>query len=426
VLTHNLARAMAEKHEVHVFYPRYLEGANECYLKSYIDQKIKIHELIMAEKRLDWFRRLLRFELPGLPSNDERVRRKFEECLEIIKPDIVHFQHLSGLSIDLPIVAKRHCGVIIGLMDYWPICFMTHFLNSNGEICNQPSPKNCWNCLSAEWCYFASKHVRVRPQRLITHLFLKLYQSYGTKRIADKSVCLKQTVKSADKLIVSSKTLIRKFVENGFINADNLDDGKVALISHGVDTHALTKVEKKPYKRTRFGYIGTFSERKGVNILIEAFNKLGDINAELKIYGGTNLDTWRAKDLIEKAKNNTKIHFMGPFKDIREPYSGIDVLVVPSITFEGFGLVVQEAFATKTPVIASNIGALNEFVEHMKNGLLFEVGNSHDLARNMRKIVENIALLRHFESNIPPVKSVEQNAKEIEAVYEEVRYRDRI
>ena len=113
---------------------------------------------------------------------------------------------------------------------------------------------------------------------------------------------------------------------------------------------------------------------------------------------------------------------MGPFKNVGDPYSSIDVLVVPSVTFEGYGLVVQEAFATKTPVIASNIGALNESVEHMKNGLLFEVGNSDDLARKMRMIVENPILLCQLERNAPHVKSVEQNAKEIEEVYEEVVY----
>jgi glycosyltransferase involved in cell wall biosynthesis len=126
------------------------------------------------------------------------------------------------------------------------------------------------------------------------------------------------------------------------------------------------------------------------------------------------------KCLIEKGRNNPKITFMGPFEDVKDPYSNIDVLVVPSITYEGYGLVVQEAFGSKTPVIASDIGALNESVEHMKNGLLFEVGNSNDLARKMRMIFENPILLRQLESSVPRVKSAEQNAKEIEAVYEEV------
>jgi glycosyltransferase involved in cell wall biosynthesis len=426
VRTRNLARSMAERHEIHVFYPRYLASARrECYVNSYKDteSKIEIHELRIQENTFDWGKRLLKLDLSDLGYKNNRIRNKFEECLELIKPEIVHFQHLFGLSIDLPLAAKKHCGVVLSLADYWPICLTTHFLNSDGDICSKPSSKNCWKCLSAEWCNFARKHMRVGLHHLIDPRILKMYQVYGINRLRNRTICFKQSVKVADKLISSSETIIRKFVENGFIHNSDLSEGKVALIRHGANTSALTKVTKKPSNKTRFGYIGTFSERKGVHVMIDAFNKLGDINAELKIYGGTKLNSARAKCLVEKSKNNAKIRFMGPFKDVGEPYSSIDALIVPSITFEGYGIVVQEAFATKTPVIASNIGALNESVEHMKNGLLFEVGNSNDLAINMRKITENPFLLRQLECNIPPVKSIEQAAKETEAIYDEVRNR---
>lgn len=425
VYTQNLARAMAERHEVHVFYPLYLKGASKCHVNSYKDMenKIEIHELRIQENRWDSLGRLLRFDTVDLSLKNDRVRKKFEECLEVIEPDIIHFQHLMGLSIDLPLVAKKYCPIVLSLHDYWPICLTTHFLNSDGEICKKSSSKNCWNCYSAIWCnYVSSLH-------LFSHRVLKkTLRAYGVNRIANRTACMKQSVKCADKLIVSSETIIRKFVENGFVDDGDLRGGKVALLRHGVETYALANVRKKPSNNIRFGYVGSFIERKGLLVLIEAFNKLGDVNAELKIYGKTSdLYSSRkyAKCLNEKSRNNPRIKFMGPFEDVGEPYSNVDVLVIPSVTFEGYGLVAQEAFATKTPVIASNIGALNESVEQMKNGLLFEVGNSNDLARNMLKIVEKPILLRQLERNVPHVKSIEQNAKEIEAVYEEVAYRGR-
>jgi len=424
VRTRNLARAMAERHEVHVFYPLYLKGASECYVNSYKDgeEKIEIHELTIKENMWDHANRLLRFDVRALDLTykNDKVRKKFEECLEEIQPDIVHFQHLLGLSIDLPLVAKKHCGVVLSLADYWPMCPTTHFLNSDGEICGGLSPENCWKCLSTKWCNLVS------ARHLINHYILKkTYEAYGVNRIANRITCIKQSIKCADKLLVASETIIRKFAENGFIDDSDLKEGKVALIHHGIDTYSLSKVRKNPSNNMRFGYVGSFSERKGLHVLIEAFNKLGDASAELKMYGSTILDPSNRyhRCLIEKSKNNPKIRFMGPFYDVKDPYSNVDVLVVPSVTYEGYGLVVQEAFATKTPVIASNIGALNESVEHMKNGLLFEVGNSNDLARKMRAIAENPILLRQLERNMPHVKSIEQNAEETEEVYEEVVYR---
>jgi glycosyltransferase involved in cell wall biosynthesis len=126
--------------------------------------------------------------------------------------------------------------------------------------------------------------------------------------------------------------------------------------------------------------------------------------------------------LIKRSEGNPRIRFMGRFEDIKDkdPYSDIDVLVVPSIAYEAYGLVVQEAFATNTPVIVSNIGALNEFVEHMKNGLLFEAGNSNELTQRMHTIIENPLFLHKLIRNMPQVKSLEQNAYEIEEVYKEV------
>jgi len=69
------------------------------------------------------------------------------------------------------------------------------------------------------------------------------------------------------------------------------------------------------------------------------------------------------KSVFEKTRNNPKIKIFGRFENTNDPYYDIDVLVIPSIAYEGYGLVVQEAFACKTPVIASDIGALNEFVK---------------------------------------------------------------
>jgi glycosyltransferase involved in cell wall biosynthesis len=428
ILTYNLSKELAKRHEVHVLYPLYQKGASRFYVNSFKGgkDKIEIHELTIEENTWDYDNRLLRFDLIELSYKNHRVRKMFEECLEEIHPDIVHFQHLIGLSIDLPLVAKKHCSVALSLNDYWLMCPTSHFLNSDGETCRNFSPENCWECLSLPWCNLVSARA-ARARHLINHRILKkVYRAYGVKRITKRAICIKQSIECADKVLAPSETVITKFVKSGFVDESHLKDGKVALIRHAVDTHNLSEVRKTPADNTRFGYVGTISERKGLHVLIDAFNKLEATNAELKIYSSTRLDPSNKyhKCLIEKSKDNPAIKFLGTFEDVKDPYSTVDVLVVPSVTYEGYGLVVQEAFATKTPVIASNIGALNESVKHMKNGLLFEVGDSIDLARKMRTIVENPILLGQLQRKLPSVKSIEQNAKEIEEIYKEVVYAD--
>jgi glycosyltransferase involved in cell wall biosynthesis len=62
-----------------------------------------------------------------------------------------------------------------------------------------------------------------------------------------------------------------------------------------------------------------------------------------------------------------------------EAFEEMDVLIVPSIWFENFSLVTQEAFLFGVPVIASCIGALRELMEDGKNGLRFRVGDAAGL-----------------------------------------------
>ena len=97
--------------------------------------------------------------------------------------------------------------------------------------------------------------------------------------------------------------------------------------------------------------------------------------------------------------------------------SEIDVLVVPSLWHENSPRVIQEAFAGKTPVIASHVGGISEFVKHEENGLLFERGNVNDLARQMRRVVDEPGLLENLVAGIPKVKTMEEEVNELESIY---------
>lgn len=113
---------------------------------------------------------------------------------------------------------------------------------------------------------------------------------------------------------------------------------------------------------------------------------------------------------------------MGRFEQDRigEVLAGIDVLIVPSIWYENSPLVIKEAFAIRTPVIASNIGGMAELVTHNVDGLLFKQADSADLARQMRRVVEHPELLESLRNGIRPVKSIDKEVHELEAIYREL------
>jgi glycosyltransferase involved in cell wall biosynthesis len=60
------------------------------------------------------------------------------------------------------------------------------------------------------------------------------------------------------------------------------------------------------------------------------------------------------------------------------------VLVLPSTWYEGFPMILAEAFAVGLPVIASNLGSMSSIVDHRRTGLHFEPGNASDLVDKVR------------------------------------------
>ena len=133
----------------------------------------------------------------------------------------------------------------------------------------------------------------------------------------------------------------------------------------------------------RIGYLGRLEPAKGVEQLLTAVEGLACDNWELHIAGrGAN----GFGDRLRERFVDPRIQFHG-FVNHDEFLTTIDVLVVPSLSHETFGLVAVEAFAAGVPVIASRRGGLGEVVTDGVTGVLFEPNRPGEL----RAILEAFA-----------------------------------
>jgi glycosyltransferase involved in cell wall biosynthesis len=73
-----------------------------------------------------------------------------------------------------------------------------------------------------------------------------------------------------------------------------------------------------------------------------------------------------------------------PRAEILERMKDASVLILPSMWYEGFPMILAEAFAVGLPVIASNLGSMSTVVDHLRTGLHFEPGNASDLVEKVR------------------------------------------
>jgi glycosyltransferase involved in cell wall biosynthesis len=101
-------------------------------------------------------------------------------------------------------------------------------------------------------------------------------------------------------------------------------------------------------------------------------------------------------------------------------------LIVPSVWYETFGRVAVEAFATGTPVIAAEIGAVKEIVEHGRTGFNFRPGNPQDLIAKVEKALadrDRLLMMRQearaeFESKY----TAAHNYQQLMEIYELARF----
>jgi glycosyltransferase involved in cell wall biosynthesis len=221
----------------------------------------------------------------------------------------------------------------------------------------------------------------------------------------------------ADLLITPSEFARTKFIEFG------VAPERIIHIDHGFPDEYYTPADaKEPHQGIRFGYIGTWIPSKGLHVLISAFNKLHDPRAELLIYGKDvpYFEINYYLDHIKSMARNERIRFMGPYdnKDVLKILSAIDVAIIPSIWYETFSLTVHEAFLAGVPVIASDLGAMKEYVEG--RGLLFSVGDADDLARTIQRLLDKPELITNMRSTNVKTRLASENAADILDCYREL------
>ena len=200
-----------------------------------------------------------------------------------------------------------------------------------------------------------------------------------------------------------------------------MSQNRVRHLPNGHDVRSRDRCRvKHPASALRLGYMGQIAEQKGIHTLIEGF-RLADLGsgARLDIWGDPARHRGYAESLRALTAGRSAIAWRGPFDHaaVGDVLSEIDVLVVPSVWYENWPLVIQEAFAAGTPVIATNIGGMAEAVTDGLNGLLFARNDPHDLARQLRRLVDDPSLVPRLTEGIPVVKAIDEELSELEAAY---------
>jgi glycosyltransferase involved in cell wall biosynthesis len=197
---------------------------------------------------------------------------------------------------------------------------------------------------------------------------------------------------------VDRRLAVSRFVADSVQCAEFVADGKLGVIENGIDLTRFGAADGTTLReelragagRKIVACVSRLAPEKGVDVLIRAMALVGR-DALLVLAGdGPDLDACRA--LAFALGLGDHVRFLGLRDDVERVYVAADVVVMPSLWDEAFGLVVVEAMASARPVVVTASGAMPEIVVHGQGGLVVPKRDEVAMAGAIGRLLDDDAL----------------------------------
>jgi glycosyltransferase involved in cell wall biosynthesis/MoaA/NifB/PqqE/SkfB family radical SAM enzyme len=410
VYTQSLARALTDRHDVHVFTRQEDPFLPSCAIVDESDggnATIRLRVINNSESR-DRYRH-------------GAIDAAFARLLDEFRPEIVHVNHVSHLSTSiLDTAAERGLPIVFTLHDFWLMCPRGQFIQRTAlpeeepfPLCDGQDDRKC-----AEKCY--SLYFSGSPERLEADV------AAWTAWVHERMRHIREMTALVDAFITPSRYLFGRYRDEFGIPA-----GKLEFLDYGFDLSRLSGRTREPDDRFVFGYIGTHTPAKGIHHLLHAFGRVMG-KPTLRIWGRPR-DHYTAslKRIAGSLPDGAglRVEWMGEYQNERivpDVFNRVDAIVVPSIWTENSPLVIHEAQQARVPVITADAGGMAEYVRHEENGLLFRHRDPASLAHQMQRLMDDPAVGRrlgdrgYLYSPSGDVPTISTHADAIEAIYRRV------
>ena len=201
-----------------------------------------------------------------------------------------------------------------------------------------------------------------------------------------------------DRFIVISKATKFAITRNR-----RIQDQKIRLIYDGLPSAPLFDISQKQQLRKEFGMddrfpllavIGYISYLKGQEIVIQSMSSILTKYPDTRLLlvgeptdADGNLYLGKLKELIQSLGLEEHVIFTGFRKDVLHIMASIDCLIHAPILPEALGRVLLEASALEIPIVASNIGGIEEIVIDGETGILVKPGHSNEIAEAVCRLL---------------------------------------
>jgi glycosyltransferase involved in cell wall biosynthesis len=288
------------------------------------------------------------------------TKKKFRDLLTAEKPDVVHFHNTFPLISPSAYYACSEAGIpVVQSLDNPRLVCPSANLYRDGHLCQDCVGKTVpWPGVVHSCYHDSSLHTAVVASMLAVHRVMGTWNS------------------KVDVYLVATDFYRRKFIEGG------LPSDKLVVKPHFISPDPGVRRDTGTGRDALF--IGRLDPEKGVRTMMTAWKSLKDI--PLDIRGSGQLEG-EVRDVIQQEGLAGSVKVIGRLsrEELTAKIQSSSFLVWPSEGFyETFGYVAVESFSCGVPVIASRIGVPGEIVTDGVTGLLFNPGDSLDLAAKVR------------------------------------------
>jgi len=250
--------------------------------------------------------------------------------------------------------------------------------------------------------FHASGFREARQRRSIGLPALERWSSYAVEPFLYAFERL--ALRHADRVLVLSE-----FSRRLVLDIDARAESRLRVVGGGVDVDEFTPADDREALRQAAGIASNkqilltarrLVSRMGIEMLLEAFGELHERQngSQLVVIGDGEL-----RPQLERRRDhlglNSAVKFLGSVSDseLRSWYRAADLFVLPTLAYEGFGMVTAEALACGTPVVATPVGATSEILAPLSGGLMAGSVTARSLASAIERALARMDVAFRIE-----------------------------
>lgn len=319
------------------------------------------HKVILYSRNNVELKQMSKLQKLVLPITTIFNPRTYKEIKRLIKSENIEIVHVHNtLNLVSPAVYYAARGMkvpVVQTVHNFRLLCPGATLYRDGHICEECVESGLW-CAVKHKCYRGSRMQTLAC--VLSMWFHRLTGIYGKINY----ICLTE------------------FNRQKFLNLKKIKPEKVFVKPNFVASKDGFVPERK--RENQFVFAGRLDKLKGIDILFEAWKRMGDTAPKLVVCGTGPMEEW-CKSFVQKNRVNIEMRGFVPNTEARKLIENSMALVLPTQWYEGFPMSIVEAFSAGTPVVSSDLGNAGSIVEEGVTGCKFKADSADEMIKAVKR-----------------------------------------